>query len=65
MQHVRSIKAANDPEDYFDYVMFAWGNCQASDRLVMKRKLGRFPDENGLKLHMNMQENVDERYASL
>ena len=21
--------AANDPDDYFDYVMFAWGNCQA------------------------------------
>ena len=21
--------AANDPEDYFDYIMFAWGNCQA------------------------------------
>ena len=26
--------AANDPEDYFDYIMFAWGNCQAGDRLV-------------------------------
>lgn len=31
--------AANDPEDYFDYVMFAWGNCQAGDRLVMERKM--------------------------
>lgn len=40
--------AANDPEDYFEYVMFAWGNCQAGDRLVMERKLGRFPDENDL-----------------
>lgn len=40
--------AANDPEDYFDYVMFAWGNCQAGDRLVMERKLGRFPDEKDL-----------------
>ena len=35
--------AANDPEDYFDYIMFSWGNCQAGDRLVMERKLKRFP----------------------
>jgi len=40
--------AARDPEDYFHYVMFAWGNCQAGDRLVMERKLGRFPDEKDL-----------------
>lgn len=40
--------AAKDPADYFDYVMFAWGNCQAGDRLVMERKLGRFPDERDL-----------------
>ncbi len=40
--------AANDPEDYFHYIMLAWGNCQAGDRLVMERKLGRFPDENDL-----------------
>ena len=39
---------ANDPEDYFDYIMFAWGNCQAGDRLVMERKLGRFPNETDL-----------------
>ena len=40
--------AANDPADYFEYIMFAWGNCQAGDRLVMERKLGRFPDETDL-----------------
>ena len=40
--------AANDPSDYFEYIMFAWGNCQAGDRLVMERKLGRFPDEKDL-----------------
>ncbi len=40
--------AAKDPEDYFDYIMFAWGNCQGGDRLVMERKLGRFPDERDL-----------------
>ncbi len=45
-----SRNAANDPADYFDYIMFAWGNCQAGDRLVMERKLGRFPDENDLSV---------------
>lgn len=42
--------AANDPEDYFDYIMFAWGNCQAGDRLVMERKLKRFPTEEDLSI---------------
>jgi hypothetical protein len=28
--------------------MLAWGNCQAGDRLVMERKLGRFPTEEDL-----------------
>ena len=40
--------AANDPADYFEYIMFAWGNCQAGDRLVMERKLGHSPDEKDL-----------------
>lgn len=40
--------AANDPADYFEYIMFAWGNCQAGDRLVMERKIGRFPNEKDL-----------------
>ena len=35
--------AANDPADYFEYIMFTWGNCQAGDRLVMERTLGRSP----------------------
>ncbi len=43
--------AANDPEDYFNYIMFAWGNCQAGDRLVMERKLGRFPEEGDLSIN--------------
>lgn len=43
-----SRNAASDPADYFDYIMFAWGNCQAGDRLVMERKLGRFPTEEDL-----------------
>ena len=42
--------AANDPEDYFDYIMFAWGNCQSGDRLVMERKLGRFPNKIDLSI---------------
>lgn len=42
--------AANDPADYFEYVMLAWGNCQAGDRLVMERKLGTFPNEEDLSV---------------
>ena len=38
--------AAGDPADYFDYIMFAWGNCQAGDRLVMERMLDRLPSED-------------------
>lgn len=40
--------AANDPADYFEYIMFAWGNYQAGDRLVMERALGHFPNEEDL-----------------
>ena len=44
---------ANDPADYFEYIMFAWGNCQAGDRLVMERQLGRFPDDVELSVNFN------------
>jgi hypothetical protein len=40
--------AAHDPEDFFDYVMFTWGNCQAGDRLVMERKMKRLPTEEDM-----------------
>ena len=46
-----SRNAANDPPDYFEYIMFTWGNCQAGDRLVMERRLGRFPDDEDLSIH--------------
>ena len=42
---------ANDPADYFEYIMFAWGNCQSGDRLVMERLLNRFPNEEDLSVH--------------
>lgn len=42
--------AANDPDDYFDYIMFVWGNCQAGDRLIMERKMKRFPTEADLSI---------------
>lgn len=45
--------AANDPADYFEYIMFAWGNCQAGDRLVMERSLGRFPNDSDLSIHFD------------
>ena len=34
-----SRDAAHDPADFFNYIMFSWGNCQAGDRLVMERQL--------------------------
>jgi len=40
--------AAGDPLDYFEYVMLAFGNCQAGDRLVMERMLNRNPNEGDL-----------------
>lgn len=43
--------AAHDPSDFFDYIMFAWGNCQAGDRLVMERKLGCEPSEEDLSIN--------------
>lgn len=43
--------AANDPADYFEYIMLAWGNCQAGDRLVMERALERVPNEEDLSVH--------------
>ena len=43
--------AANDPADYFEYIMFSWGNCQAGDRLVMERMLERFPNEEDLSIN--------------
>ncbi len=57
--------AANDPEDYFDYIMFAWGNCQAGDRLVMERKLGRFPDERDLSVDFTPGVRFFFRYDKL
>jgi len=57
--------AANDPEDYFHYVMLAWGNCQAGDRLVMERKLGHFPDEEDLSTRFTPGVRFYFRYETL
>lgn len=40
--------AADDPADFFDYIMFGWGNCQAGDRLVMERIRDRNPNDDDL-----------------
>lgn len=42
--------AAKDPADFFDYIMFSWGNCQAGDRLVMERKYNRPPTDEDLSV---------------
>ena len=57
--------AAGDPADYFNYVMFAWGNCQAGDRLVMERKLGRFPDAQDLSVDFTPGVRFYFRYDEL
>ena len=57
--------AANDPADYFEYVMFAWGNCQAGDRLVMERKLERFPNEEDLSVYFKPGVRFYFRYDEL
>ena len=43
-----SRNGAGDPPDYFDYIMFSWGNCMAGDKLAMERELERFPNEQEL-----------------
>lgn len=60
-----SRNAANDPADYFEYIMLAWGNCQAGDRLVMERKMGRFPDESDLSVHFTPGIRFYFRYEDL
>ena len=60
-----SRNAANDPEDYFNYIMFAWGSCQAGDRLVMERKLRRFPTEEDLSIHFTPGVRFFFRYDDL
>ena len=65
--------AAGDPPDYFEYVMFTFGNCTAGDRLVMERTLGRFPTKKdltesfypGVKFYFRYTELVDHpRFCS-
>ena len=46
-----SRNAAHDPADFFYYIMFSWGNCQAGDRLVMERKFNRTPTEEDLSVN--------------
>ncbi len=60
-----SRNAAKDPEDYFEYIMLAWGNCQAGDRLVMERKLGRFPTQTDLSRDFTPGIRFYFRYDSL
>jgi len=45
-----SRNGAKDTPDYFDYIMFTWGNCFAGDNLVMERMLGRAPNKNDLSV---------------
>jgi len=60
-----SRNAANDPADYFEYIMLASGNCQAGDRLVMERKLGKYPDEQALSVNFTPGVRFYFRYEDL
>ena len=42
--------AAGDPPDFFENIVFAFGNCQAGDRIVMERNLNRMPTEQDLSI---------------
>ena len=57
--------AAKDPPDYFEYILFNWGNCQAGDRLVMERALGRFPKEEDLSIGFSPGVRFYFRYEDL
>ena len=57
--------AACDPADFFHYIMFSWGNCQAGDRLVMERKLNRPPDEKALSTDFTPGVRFYFRYSVL
>lgn len=67
-----SRNAAKDPDDYFEYVMFSWGNCQAGDRLVMERKQKRIPTEKdlsedftpGIRYYFKYDELVEHKNAA-
>ena len=43
------INFQGDPPDYFQYVMFTWGNCFFGDRIITERKLGRIIYEEDLR----------------
>ncbi|MCL2405445.1 MAG: hypothetical protein FWC92_07860 [Defluviitaleaceae bacterium] len=47
---VEPRNAAKDTPDYFDYVMFTWGNCFAGDNIVMERMLNRSPNQHDLSV---------------
>ena len=57
--------AAGDPPDYFEYVMFTFGNCTAGDRLVMERTLGTSPTQENLTREFDPGVRFYFRYIDL
>jgi hypothetical protein len=57
--------AAGDPPDYFNYVMFTFGNCLAGDRLVIERNLGRMPSAKELSTELEPGVRFYFRYKDL
>jgi hypothetical protein len=56
---------AGDPPDYFEYVMFTFGNCIAGDRLLLERKLGRAPTDTELAKELHPGVRFYFSYADL
>ncbi len=57
--------AAGDPPDYFEYIMFTFGNCTAGDRLVMERALRTPPTYEELIEEFNPGVRFYFRYIDL
>lgn len=57
--------AAGDPPDYFEHVMFTFGNCTAGDRLVMERALRAPPTHEELTKEFNPGVRFYFRYIDL
>ncbi len=62
---IEARNAAGDPPDYFDSVMFTFGNCTAGDRLVMERTLGRMPSLEDLNEEFKPGVRFYFRYTNL
>jgi len=55
----------NDPADFFEYIMFCWGNCVVGDYVVMSDGLGRAPNEEDFEKDFNAAVRFYFRYEDV